>query len=576
VIDSHLHPLDEVRMFGHTIHGLIRGNISNRSVEVGGVRFALPASYDVGFAGDSGVLQVVRHPAAGPVDLAPEELASERALGRVWQNYAMVQRSGSLFGRNVGGWLYIHGNGTPWLIRPVISTAPAAGAPFTMGLNCRPFGRIGEAPVEPVVLTITCADIQQSTAGSRFYSLETVNNTGSLALMRLALPTAPDLPSGFLAINMTDDGELPAASLSVYKSQAQVRGTWSTTHPGVSNLNTLFAYRSLLPRAELQGAVYPDGPAVPKYPVGGGIVTATLVALEETDSERTNGFASYATFRRGDVEATSGRTGRIIRLQFDGDGVLHEFAYNTTYHYEGSMPAWVGAAAGQLTASGDGVAIMPPDWTETTPVVVSVSRTIRELISQTIELTQNGTPIASVHNQKAYSVNHTATLPPLSAGEHWAYAWVGGTQNVHGFGPARSNTTLTLPALVDGGASVEPSGATAEKGGPWPSTQAAAPATTSGVGTPQYASEMPVGTTQRDADSIGATFQGIGWSCSVAPAAAVVMEEVAAQRREIILAWPHAQLHLRDLERPNAVYHPVEHAIATDTNETDGIAVMFV
>jgi hypothetical protein len=574
MIDSSLHPLDEVVLFGHTVHGLIKGNVSGNVLVVDGEEFPVPADYLLGLAGDPGVVQVVRHPEAGPVPLAEDVLAAERAEGRVWQNYAMVQRNGMLFGRGIGGWIHIDSLGRRWVIRPGSMPAAVPGAPYTLTLDCRPFGYFDEAPMEAVSLPVTCPDVQLLTPGPRFVTIETANSVGSRCILKLS--TSSELPSGFLEISMSDDeGEL-AATLTVLRSHEAVRGTWNSSHPEGTVIGDLFPTYALCPTISLAGAVESEG--VPYFPEGGGTVTLTVTGVEEVESFRTTGFAAYATYRKGVVEASCGRVGRIVAMSFDEADVLIETTYDTAYSYSGSMPGWSGSAVGSMSNYGEGEFINATAWDVAVTPAVSASRVISESVSQTLTVRRAGSAAVLITNTKSYSAPHNMGLDPLASGD-WGWAYIGGFNDIAGVG-ARG-TGVTFPKLANPTASVVATTATAEKGGPWPAEWTTAPTSTTGVGNPEYTSDLPLNDPERDADNLEMAFGPVDYLLNRSAGGGTAVWESepgvgVALVREIALLFPHAELLARGEEGAglNVAYHPVDHVIEVSPEPT--IDVIFV
>lgn len=578
MIQEHFHPADEVPLIGHTIHGLVKEGVSGVAsyVVVDGVDHPLPAQYGFGLGGAYGVNQIVKHPGVGPVGLSPEVLAAERAEGRVWLNYAMIRRNGMLFGRNIGGWIYIDSLGRRWVVRPgAMFNADPADA-YSLDLDCRPFGYLDGAPMEAVSIPIECSDLQQVTPGQRIVAIETVNGTGSRGILRLT-PSGQDLPSGFLEIGISDiDGAL-SASFSVLKSQEDVRGTWSTTHPSTSSISDLFDTVSLCPAVELLGSV--DHSGFPYFPDGGGEVSLSIVGLEEVGSYRTEGFALYSIFLKGDAEVRSGRSGRLLAMAFDESDVLVETTFDTFYEYRASRPSWSGTAVGHMTNSGDDVFINTTPWTVIEEPAVDVTRTISESVVKTIRVLRDGIPVVSVSSTKSYSADHQMGLVPLAEGAEWGYAYVGGFNDLEGVG-ARSTSFLLPPGLTNPNESVQPTTATASKGGPWPEDWITTPTSTVGDGDVIYTGDVPIGTVERDGDTLNMRFESVSYLIDTLYDGVRLRESDTRSGsttvREISLVYPHAELLSRGAVNTSltVAYHPVEHQVVVSVDSS--INIFFV
>lgn len=573
MIDSHEHPLDEITEFGYTAHGLVRFDsffFHRRFVD--GVPWPVP-----GLAPNSSQwpLQIVRKPGIEPVPLTTEQLADERAAGRVWQNYALLLSDWQLFGQTIGGWIYWAADGTPWVIQPGVMPTPQAGQPYSLTLSAQPFGFMDEAPAEPVELPLTLADIGQAGSALRTVQFETISSDGSRAIMRLG-PVGGGLPTGYLEITVSEvDGALSAV-LTVLRTQVQVRGEWATTHPGISSAAELLVERATFPQASISG--HADlGDGVPIFPIGGGVVTVSLAGLVEVDAARTSGFADYATYKQGTAEVVSGRTDRLISLQFDDADALCEFCYDTEYRYSASFPSPTGSATGQLSAYAVSevaarVPVIGYPMDVDVPVTAEVSRTISERIDRTVRLTRNGTTVAQAASYKSYSRGHTLPLTPAIGGRPWCYSRVGGSNDIDGFGEVLEGGSFTQPYLISAGPESFATTATANLGGPWPRAWVVAPTSTTGRGLPQYAAEVPVGSNQPDADTLQLSFAPITYSAArqVAGTALAEREVVGGvtEIREICLAYPHAQALARGVVAAGqgAAYHPLTRELVTDSD----------
>lgn len=582
MIQDQFHPVDEIGVFGCTAHGLVRFDpLLGRRLFIDDVPWPLPGNV----SSVPRPLQIVRQPGIEPVPLTEEVLETERAKGRAWQNYALLLTDFYMFGKALGGWIYFASDGKRWLIRPGSTPNARAGLPYSLTLNCRPFGYLDEVAVDdPVLLPITLTDIGQEGTGFRFVSFETINSNGSSAIMRL-FPVGGGLPTGFMEVVVGDTGGILNASLLLLKSQADVRGDWATTHPGISSPTELLEYRAMYPQSALTGAEYPFGPDLPMFPIGGGSVTLSVVDVDDVDSARTSGINSAGTYSRGSVHITSGRTDRLLALRFDDADALCEFTYDTLYEYDLNLPAWTTTSSGTLTTTGesseaDWVSINDHPWTESVSVAANAQRSISESITRTLIIRRNGVELSSIESVKSYSADHEAELSAPS-GTSWCWSRVGGSNDITGVGRMSASGDVSLPYLINAVASDTPVTALASKGGPWPETWVTTPTESPNGGSPVYGSEMPVGSTQRDADQIQLAFTPVTYSAGVGPGGGVQffeLETVAgtAVARELALLFPHAQLLARG-ELPAgtaAAYHPVTLELVTD--ETGGTPETFI
>ncbi|WP_447590186.1 hypothetical protein [Aquipseudomonas campi] len=573
-------PLDDVVMFGHSVHGLIRDDASNAYVEVDRVEFRLSPHWRSGYLYSPGVLQIVRHPAAAPVALSPEVLQAERAQGRVWLNYAMVQRGGMLFGQVINGWIYIDSLGRRWVIRPGNLVNAVPGLPYTLELDCRPFGYLDGAPMEAVSIPVICPDIEQANDGEagnadRFVSLETANGIGSRCILRLT-PRGLDLPSGFLEIAVTDnDGEL-SASLGVLRSQQETRGAWTTTEPAAASVASLLTNHALCPVVTLAGAV--GDPGIPMFPAGGGLVTLTVTGIEERDD--VHEAFRYARYAKGTVQISSGRSGRLLAVEFDELDQLIETTLDTEYRYACDMPAWAASASGSMSNSGDGVYINTGLWAVQSDPSAHASRTVSERVEQTLTLRRSGVEAVSITSSQSYTVNHSAGLSPKNPGDQWWWASVGLQSGLLLQGVAMGpyvpgSVVVAQPTFVAPAGSVEAADVLSEKGGPWPQAWAT-PLVVDGRGDPQLAGSFPVGPVERDADSLQMAFGPVAWRLDPQFGGVRLREAEASEIREVAVLFPHAELLARGEEGRglSVAYHPVEHRIAVSTHPS--FDVLFV
>lgn len=547
MITDHLHPLDDVTLFGHSIHGLVSGSINQAFVDVDGVQFPVPNAYEVG----AGTMQIVRHPDAGPVALSPEVLAAERAAGRVWQNFAVVKGSPGgdlIYGQRIYGWLFIDSLGRRWLARVFSLPNAMPGSPYSLTARLNPFGYLDGAPegMEQIDLLVTCPDIQQLGTVALFVREGMANSIGSQRLLQLA-PTSPAnaLPCGYLQINLADVDGVLSGTLTVLRSQAQMRGEWDTNAGSITSASQLFTAHNLLVAAEIT-------PDIDRFPPGGGSATVTVTGLDEASDS----LSPLDQYRKGTPSVSCGRTGRVLALAFDESDALVPITFDTRYVYDASYPDWAGSAAGTLTSSGDDQGLNYQGWTAVVPPAVSASRTVSEAVESTIIVRRGGVEACRVVNRRSYSATLTATLAGYSGSWGWAGGWIGRWSEPNAFVFAeRVNTT----------AASAPTGATAEKGGPWPATTPTEPSTIGGSTFGALLGDFPLGTEQRDADVLDFAFT-VSYRMNAGYEDTVFQEVTgggpSAVVREVARVYPHAELLAREFDARLVAYDPIGHAVS--------------
>lgn len=564
MIELGQHPADEVTLFGHTAHGLVKGTISNLRCVVDGVEYPLPSDYELP---GPATLQIVQHPAAGPVALSPEVLAAERAEGRVWQNYALIKGdSFYLYGQALGGYIHIDSLGRRWAV--VIGNPPAAtpGAPYSLTLDCRPFGYLDGAPegMEPVELTATCADIQQIGSGERWVYQCMADSTGSRIILMLVPKTPSDaLPSGFLQIQISDTAGELAATLSVLRSQEAVRGEWSNTHEAVDDPYTLLDDHSYLPGGPLTGADYPAGPETPYFPAGGGTITHTVDTVYSVPAE---GGVDHAFV--GSIEASCGRTGRVLALAFDEADVLVEYTVDTTIDYTASLPEYTGTVAGTLTAYGDGIpAQAAGSWSGS--VAGSISRTVSESLTKRLTLRRNGSAVYTIVDEASYSATLTSALPSAA---WWRPVLNGLWHSVDDhITYATSSNGSSFPLWR-----TESKPASYSHGGNWPESWTAPVAVSeSGI---LALNQFPWGDdgTGSSADQLYMAFSPYAYRVWVDMESATLCERrgtAPSAHWNGVRAYAHATVTLEDMYYSSGggrriAYHPVEHTTYIDTDNS--------
>ncbi|MBU1330867.1 MAG: hypothetical protein KJ884_15935 [Gammaproteobacteria bacterium] len=569
MIQDMLHPLDEVEAFGCTEHGLIRfDSVLRERRFVDGVPWAYPR-----LIFDAGVLQLVRKPGIAPVPLSELALASERALGRVWQNYNLLQRDWSLFGQSIGGWIYWASNGTPWVIRPTNLPQPRAGQAYSVTLSCQPFGYLDEAPAPPLELVLPLADIQQTGTAFRQASFETINSTGSTAMLRMQ-PVGGGLVTGYLRISIGEADDALTGSLSVHKSQAAVRGEWAQDY----TLPLSFERRQVY----AVGSISPDtGEA--KFPEGGGSAVLTISGALHTEPGSNS--PNAALFSSGALSA--GRTGRVLAVVFDDADVLIEYSYNTRYAMTYSYPLFeltaTGSSSGSATYDADFVDVQ---WS--TQVDAEMQRTVSERVVVEVELLRNGAAVAVASVEESRSANQTRTVSIASGAGFNPYpaqlAGLSGWTLAVGSGPVFLNP---------GQAAGPPTGSAAVDGAFPDSWDTGQPSfSVPGIARLNLQQKMP--NAPADADSLTAELlfrvtgeaadrrvrffanSAVSGGASLSRQQPRPAPETGNGQYELALVYPHAAQFGRGEGASlfSVAYHPLTHELVTD--DTGGLPVTFV
>lgn len=557
MITDHLHPLDDVTLFGHCIHGLVSGSINEAFVEVDGVQFPIPPTPT--YRHGTGTLQIVRHPAAGPVALSPEVLAAERAQGRVWQNFALVKGffgTGVIYGQQVDGWIFIDSLGQRWLAQITSQPLAVVGSPYSLTVSMKPFGYLDGAPdgMEPVDLTLTCADILQEGSATRRLLPGMANSLGTQRLLQM-VPTSPAnaLPSGYLQINLTDVEGVPSGTLTVLRSQAQMRGDWDTNATGITGASQLFTAHNLLVAAEIS-------PPIDRFPPGGGSATVTVTGIDEVSDN----LSPLDQYRKGSPSLSCGRTGRILCLAFDDSDELVPITFDTRYVYDASYPDWAGSASGTLTSSGDDQNLNYQAWTVAVAPAVTASRTVSEAVESTIIIRRAGVEVCRVENRRSFSATLTATLAAYSGAWGWAGGWIGRWSEPNALVFAERVNTTASSAATD---------AADEKGGPWPATTPAEPSVIGGSTFGALLGSFPLGTEQRDADVLQFSFT-VSYRLNPGYEDTIFQEVTgggpSAVVRELAIVYPHAELLAREFDQRPVAYDPIGH-VATIAPENGGL-----
>lgn len=431
MLNACFHPLDKLRAYGSTLHGLFdQTGAADGRVRMGGTWFDLRAelagdysdrvvdayAYDYASLRNQDA-HLLRVPDVAPLPFTPEQLTSELAAGRSWQNYALVSGAHfGLFGTRLNGWVWIDEQGARWHV---------AGGTFnnlqhdpqtalTLNLSVRPFGELGAAPVAPQLVTCTLADIGQLWPGGVadayvWVRFACMSSHGRQALYEIYEPDnfgyQNRFPVGWLRLTLSNVSE-PTAVLEVLRTRTQAYGTQSATDVSMVN-----RHQFVLPcevtdeggdeygRRLIVNAPQPADAYMRPAPTG----TGTRFGVGETESVRT-------------------QAGRIVRINFDDADQLVEFTVTQQQRLicEFGAPTLTGWSAPSIAAwfaTGpvpEGVAgqewVAPyGDGTEyTVSVGFSQSYTVREVCTQT--LTRNGIELETATVSSSIAFNTTGTL----------------------------------------------------------------------------------------------------------------------------------------------------------------------
>lgn len=229
------HPLNQLVRWGFTQHGLAwrtggAGGDSYYQNDAGVFPtdgFSAPLSPEV---------QLLRVPGVAPLDIPADELASELALGRTWQNYALLSgRNYMLAGRELYGWIYCAPDGARWLVKTAVTengyASFNANGAFSMALTFTRFGEFGGEAQEGGT-SVALAGHGQPTSGlesdpTNYVFVGSISSDGSKVILnvlgRLSAPVTYG-PQGFLLLELSGNGPGITANLSVLKTREQTLG----------------------------------------------------------------------------------------------------------------------------------------------------------------------------------------------------------------------------------------------------------------------------------------------------------------------------------------------------------------
>lgn len=366
MIDSMFHPLDEIRLVGHTWHGLAEGGASSPTVRMtqDGPPFALP--FPAPTLTFSGGTHLLKAPGIGPVPLSPEVLEAERAEGRAWQNYGLISGEDLIWnGKALLGWVYIDVAGDRWLIRPygpnsIRTGTVVEGTPATLQFRVTRFGIVNEPADTPVEIETTLTDIGQAAlpgwvlpANSTLrLFINSISSTGDrvvVAVQSIGPIQHSWYPLGYWMLTVTGDGPHFTLSVEVLKTRAEVMPALVTG--GSTPPERMFAYE------ELEEAV-PDS-SRRKFTIVGSKWTVPI--------------GIQRGLPLGSGQHDMGIVGRIVSMVFDADDVLRVITADLVSVCDYDFPDYTIISTGARYSSG-------PSDRDTTTSRTCTSTTTLELV----------------------------------------------------------------------------------------------------------------------------------------------------------------------------------------------------
>lgn len=400
--------LDEVARIGHTWHGLAFGGEFAPKVwspyGTWDLPFYAPADYDT---------HLLKVPGVPDLDMTEEQWEAEAAVGRVWQNYALLSGSTlQLFGKPLNGWVVIDEAGGRWLVRTspsVINGRVNKNSPLTLTLSIVPFGYLGAEEASPVTVSTTLTDLGQASTGETVMPgdpevvmrVGSISSNGRKVVIELHswvntgntnISPSNFMPSGFLMLELSGAGPSFAASLSVLRTRATVLG--STIKPTITG--TWAAWAVEFVKVSEEPAPSPPG--------------ATLVTFRAGDMKKTSAdlpIATRYTLFQCSGTATAQRQNRLIALLFDEADALVEFSCTHRYTLSQDHGAPSVVASGTLTClrtdagdyinSGIGDMVVTPkaEGTGYRRVSMSIYRDGAEVLSAELKINHQFTRIYS-------------------------------------------------------------------------------------------------------------------------------------------------------------------------------------
>ncbi len=358
MIETGFHPLDEIRQFGFTWHGLAEGGAHSPKITIDGVTRALPFNAptvpfagDIDSGGDTHLLQV---PDIGPVPFTPEELAAEAAEGRVWQNYALISGGNlDLFGKSLGGWVCIDPAGKRWLVRTsgfssFMGGEVTPGESATFHFSVVPFGYLNEPAAAAVEFETVLADVGQADIpiyvppiNSLFQlGINSISSDGRRVIVYIRnrwnfQGTRRAFPIGYLLLTLSGDGPDFVPTMEVLYTRADC-------FPLLVTEGTV---------AEAKGWDFEaESDTVEKPPGSGNMVTRTWY----TGLKYVAAGAGIANVNLGAGDGAQAYKGRIITVVFDEFDVIRTFYLDASSSNASSFPEFSFSSSGYLYSDGTG------------------------------------------------------------------------------------------------------------------------------------------------------------------------------------------------------------------------------
>ncbi|WP_341304735.1 hypothetical protein [Pseudomonas sp. TMP25] len=353
--------LDKLERWGVTRHGLARTSptpqlfIDGTPWPMSGKEVA--AVFD--FSGTArrvelGNTHLIKMPGVPELGMSPELLLSERAAGRVWQNYALISgQKMALHGSPLsGGWVYIDDAGERWLVSPTSGAQPnagrlTAGSAVNMTFAVRPYGYLGENTAGPVSVSASLGSMQQSnppglsapngaSVDLRLASIDSAGRRLIIALMPATPTEEPrSLPYGFLLLTLSGLGPSFTASLTVLRSRVQALGVRVTPPPGAI---TFFSIRPIF-------TAISHGPGAGTWEITGYTKSPSTGPQVTTINRWVEGVTQ---------DETKTVTGRIIGIVFDDAGALVELTADYASRSIDKIDEPIFKFTGSVSATGSG------------------------------------------------------------------------------------------------------------------------------------------------------------------------------------------------------------------------------
>lgn len=413
-------------LWGCPWHGLM--DALPLTVRVGTASYSLPSGYGAWLASDFsypwtdyGDTHLVKVPGIAELDIDPDDRAAQHALGRAWQNYALLTGAAPLLhGVAVNGWHYIDSTGRPWIVRQASGPSltrygniDQTGA-LNVVLHLRPYGMRGPT-ADPVIVSATLADIGQANPdgvtverGSTLHlRLTALSSDGHDAI--IAVYPSPisaiwnydprDLPYGWLRLRMADDAGVFTAQLEVLYTRTEALGTRSdVVPPGVSTdrLELLLDGECTVTRDALGAVVSVDG----SWAYAGTRLKPTTDFPFHGSSRNPGGAFSFFEPYSGRVQRSE-TIGRVVGVAFDADELVTITA--DTVSEEVQSRGYSVEGAGAFSVSGLSATVSGS-------VTLTITHTDAATNSVGLVLRRNGAPIDEYRFERSWDATRTNTV----------------------------------------------------------------------------------------------------------------------------------------------------------------------